>query len=73
MIAATPQLGLAYRGSNLKVLSERTIHVVDSQPPLTAEDIRIHTWINERLAVLHRERHSLWARIKRAIFSPPYA
>lgn len=64
MIAATPHLGLAYRGSKLKVLSERTIHAIDSQPLPTAEDIRIHAWINERLAMLHRERHSLWAKIK---------
>lgn len=65
MITATPYLGLSYRGSRLKVLSARTIQVIDSQPPLTAEDIRIHSWINERLSVLHRERNSLWAKIKR--------
>jgi hypothetical protein len=70
MIAATPHLGLAYRGSKLNVLSERTIHVIDSRPPLTAEDIRIHAWINGRLAVIHRERPSLWAKIKRAMLSP---
>ncbi len=35
------------------------------RPTLTEEDIRIHTWLNERLAVLHRERHGLWPRVRR--------
>jgi hypothetical protein len=38
--------------------------VLDDRPPLTAEDLRILAWINERLAVLHRERHSLWAKVR---------
>jgi hypothetical protein len=32
---------------------------------LSAEDIRIHAWLTERLAVLHRERHGLWPRLRR--------
>ena len=39
--------------------------VLDYRPPLTAEDLRIHAWINERLAALHRERHGLWAKVRR--------
>jgi len=48
-------------------LSGRTTHVLDYQPPLTAEDLRIHAWINERLAVLHQERNSLWAKVRRLL------
>lgn len=33
--------------------------------PLTKEDIRIHVWLNQRLAVLHRERHGFGARMRR--------
>lgn len=73
MISATPPPGLSYRASRLNVPSKRIVHVIDSQPPPTAQDIRIHAWINERLAVLDRERNSLWAKIKRTIFSSPYA
>ncbi len=35
------------------------------RPPLTEEDIRLHAWLNERLAALHREKHGLWPRIRR--------
>lgn len=36
-----------------------------ARPPLSAEDVRIHAWLNERLALLHRERHGLWPRLRR--------
>ena len=36
-----------------------------SKPPVTAEDIRIHAWLTERLAVLHHERHGRWPRLRR--------
>ena len=35
--------------------------------PLTEEDIRIHAWINERLALLHYERYGLWPRANRLL------
>jgi hypothetical protein len=38
------------------------------RPPLTEEDIRIHAWLNERLAALHRERNGLWSKIRRLLF-----
>jgi hypothetical protein len=47
------------------VLSARATRVLDYRPPLTAEDLRIHAWINERLAVLQRERHGLGAKVRR--------
>jgi hypothetical protein len=33
--------------------------------PLTEEDLRIHAWLNERLAAIHYERHGLWPRANR--------
>jgi hypothetical protein len=35
---------------------------------LTAEDIRIHNRLNERLAALHRHRHGLWSKLRRFVF-----
>jgi hypothetical protein len=32
---------------------------------LTEEDLRIHAWLNERLAAIHYERHGLWPRANR--------
>jgi hypothetical protein len=34
----------------------------------SAEAIRLHAWLNERLAVLHYERHGLWPRLRRLFF-----
>ena len=39
-----------------------------AQTPLTAEDIRLHAWLTERLAVLHYERHGLWPKLQRFLF-----
>jgi hypothetical protein len=33
--------------------------------PLTEERMRMHAWLNERLAALDYERHGLWPRAKR--------
>jgi len=38
------------------------------RPPLSAEDIRMHTWLIERLAALHFERHGLWPKLRRFLF-----
>jgi hypothetical protein len=38
------------------------------RPPLSAEDIRIHAWLIERLAVVHYERHGLWPKLRRFLF-----
>ena|ERR1700722_10540068 len=32
---------------------------------LRAEDIRVHAWLTERLAVLRYERYGLWPRLRR--------
>jgi hypothetical protein len=36
--------------------------------PLSAEDIRIHAWLIERLAAIHYERYGLWPRLRRCLF-----
>jgi hypothetical protein len=36
--------------------------------PLTEEDIRVHAWLNQRLAALHRDRHGLVAKVRRFLF-----
>jgi hypothetical protein len=38
------------------------------RPPRTEADIRIHAWLHERLAALHRERHGLWPKLRRFLF-----
>jgi hypothetical protein len=38
------------------------------RPRLNAEDIRLHTWLFERLAAVHYERHGLWPRLRRLLF-----
>ena len=40
-----------------------------ARPPLSAEDIRLHAWLTERLVALHYERHGLWPRLRRFFFS----
>jgi hypothetical protein len=59
---------VSYRDSTLMVPSGRMISVFDSRPLLTAKDLRIHASINERLAILHREQHGLWAKLRRFLF-----
>jgi hypothetical protein len=59
---------VSYRDFGLMVPSGRMISVLDSRPPLTAKDLRIHASINERLATLHREQHGLWAKLRRLLF-----
>jgi hypothetical protein len=68
MVAATPELRLLYRYAGPMVLAGRVTRVLDYRPPLSAEDLRTHAWINERLAVLDRERHGLWAKVRRFLF-----
>src|SRR5437879_4837832 len=39
-----------------------------TRPRLSAEDLRIHTWLFERMAAIHREEHGLWSRLRRLLF-----
>jgi hypothetical protein len=41
--------------------------------PLSAADIRLHAWLSERLALLHRERHGLWSALRRFLFGNRFA
>ena len=36
--------------------------------PPTAEAIRLHAWLSDRLAALHYERHGLWPKLRRFLF-----
>jgi hypothetical protein len=36
-----------------------------ARPRLTAEDVRIHAWLSERVAAVYYERHGLWPRLRR--------
>jgi hypothetical protein len=65
MVAAKSHLRLSYRDASPMVLSASATHVLDYRLPLTAQDLRIHAWINQRLAVLQRERNSPWAKVRR--------
>ena len=38
------------------------------RPSLSEEDIRIHAWLNERLAALRHERRGRWSKIRRFLF-----
>src|SRR5262245_30747019 len=35
--------------------------------PLTAEDLQIHAWLNERLTLLPRERRDRWGKVGRVL------
>jgi hypothetical protein len=54
--------GLARRGS------QGASRWSTARPQLSAEDIRIHVWLIERLAVLHDERHRRWLKLPRFLF-----
>ena len=36
--------------------------------PPSAEEIRLHAWLAERLTALHHERHGFWPKLRRLIF-----
>ena len=50
---------------------KRTNRWSTARTPLSAEDIRLHNWLTERLAVLDYERHGLWPRLRRFLFGNP--
>ncbi len=68
MVAANLKLDLANHNVVPVSLSRRATLVIDNRPQITAEDIRIHSWINERLTAIHRERNSLRAKMSRFLF-----
>jgi hypothetical protein len=38
---------------------------VAARRPPSAEDVRVHAWVAERLAAIHREQQSSWRKFKR--------
>lgn len=68
MVAASPLLNLTSRNPVPLALSRRASVVIDNPPAFTAEDIRIHAWIVDRLEVIHRERNSLKAKAAWILF-----
>jgi hypothetical protein len=46
-------------------LNARALDRWSPRPPLTEEDIRLHAWLAERLAVVNYEKHGLWPRLRR--------
>jgi hypothetical protein len=36
-----------------------------ARPPLSAEDVRVHARLAERVAVIYYQRHGLWPKIRR--------
>jgi hypothetical protein len=71
MVAANATALIPYTTSRPANRRTEVLLRSDETPPLTEKDIRIHAWLNERLAVLHRERHSLRAKIRRFLFDRP--
>ena len=68
MVAANANFRLEYNNSLPSLSGDRSSKAFRqffSPPPLTAEDIRIHAWINERLVALDRERHGLRSTVRR--------
>jgi hypothetical protein len=39
-----------------------------ARPALSAEDLRLHAWLTERMALLHYERYGFWPKLRRFIF-----
>lgn len=68
MVASTCTIHLTYQNPMPNALSNRATRILDNRAPVTAEDIRIHAWINDRLAAIHRERNSLRTKVSRFLF-----
>jgi hypothetical protein len=68
MVAASSKRHLQYRDIDPMLLMGRATHALDDRPSLTTEDIRIHAWLLQRLALLQREQNCLWAKVRRFLF-----
>lgn len=65
MIATTSTLPQVRRDTRSLVPAQKRTIVLDCRPAVTEEEIRIHSWIHQRAAMLHREKYGLWAKAKR--------
>jgi hypothetical protein len=43
----------------------------DAPSSMSSSDRGIHAWLNQRLAMLHREPDSIWRRLGRLLFGKP--
>ena len=68
MVATNFDLKQVNRSNVPMALSRRATLVLDHRAQVTADDIRIHAWINERLTAIHRERNSVRAKVSRLLF-----
>lgn len=68
MVAATSRIRYLSPACRA-ILPVNRLRAIENWPeenrPLTEEDVRIHAWLNERLAILARERRGLWPTIRR--------
>jgi hypothetical protein len=62
--ARAPELGRKVWPS-VRLESHQPRRWVDERRPLTEEDLRIHAWLSERLALLHREPQGWWPKVRR--------
>jgi hypothetical protein len=72
MVAPNPNNRVPFDGSNPvppgNRLAEIFRHYIEqdaARSPLSAEDVRVHARLTERLAVLHHERYGLWPKLRR--------
>jgi hypothetical protein len=68
MIAASSTRRLHYRDIDPMLPMGKATRVIDHRPTLTPEDLRIHAWISQRLALFRRVQNSLWAKVRRFLF-----
>jgi hypothetical protein len=69
MFIANPNYRIPFTGSNTVLTRNRLANKWHkARPTPSAEDIRLHAWLNERLAVLQYERSGLWPRLRRLLF-----
>ncbi len=68
MVAANANFRLEYIETLPNLSGDRAMTLYRqslSQPPVSADDIRIHAWINERIVAVDRERHGLRSKVRR--------
>lgn len=63
-IHAREQRETDYRAWSTRRADRESNRWSTARPRPSAEDIRIHAWLSERLAVLHHKRHGLWPRLR---------
>ncbi len=68
MVAANTTVSRSNQDLVPLALAQRSGIVIDNPSKPTAEDIRVHAWILDRLVAVHRERSSIRAKLTRLLF-----